>query len=427
MSEEKQYNSDNKEQTLCSTADIDIYVKNKFYNNISLLEGILNNFKNINCANPILKKLINNTIKHIKQPTNILQPIIKLEGSSSIINLYSKKYDKYIVLLGDVHQPFVSSQNSISITQYFQTYFQNNTKLIDFFIEIPFYHKTSQDFIFKVSPLRETYERFKNCYTDKNCSFRFHATDIRMGVGDTITKITTDIQYIFQLLEYLELNYVWDIEIIKVFLQNSIFKNFCKLLRLNTFHGHTIVKQRIEKQIDNIFDIDIKNILISKFNTIYTEENIKQLEEFFNDFLDKISTMISTPNEKEHKEFTEKFNKLITPFNEYHILLLDIYTLSRVFRNFLPYRLNSTSEKIEYYNPSPKYNIIFLGQTHIDNIYDILVNDLQFDVIFGQKRTIRRSFDIQYQNLPHKFFNDKDFIMFTKKVDILSDDDIYED
>ena len=57
MSEEKQYNSDNKEQTLCSTADIDIYVKNKFYNNISLLEGIINNFKNINCANPILKKI----------------------------------------------------------------------------------------------------------------------------------------------------------------------------------------------------------------------------------------------------------------------------------------------------------------------------------------------------------------------------------
>jgi len=419
--------SEEKEQTLCSETDIDIYIKNKFYNNIPILEGIINNFKNIRCPNPILKTLIKNTINHIKNPVNILQvPKIKLGGSSSIVNLYSKKYNKYIVLLGDVHLPFISQDNMFTIKEYFQIYFQNNTKLIDFFIEVPFYHKKviTQNIALKISPLSETYEQLKNCYTDKNCSFRFHAVDIRME----FLKINTILQDILNLLYYLRQNDHWDIQFLRTYLDDNIFnQNFFNLLLNHIDEYHRLIEPRIQKQINNISYNDIKNMLQTLFLTesLYNIQDIIKLKNFFDDFSQNLE------NKERHNEFIQEFEKIILPLNKYLINLVDIYTLSRIFRNFLPYKIIESGEKIEYYNPSPKYNILFLGQTHIDNIYSILVNDLDFQVVFGEKRTVRRSFEVLYENLPHKFFNDKDFVIFTKTytkvINNTEDNDIYDD
>lgn len=77
MSEEK------KGGNLCSTSDIDIYIQNNFSNNIASIEHLLNNFeKDVKCDNPILKKLIINTLK---QPIKVQQNLpVKLEGSTRI-------------------------------------------------------------------------------------------------------------------------------------------------------------------------------------------------------------------------------------------------------------------------------------------------------------------------------------------------------
>ncbi len=99
------------------------------------------------------------------------------------------------------------------------------------------------------------------------------------------------------------------------------------------------------------------------------------------------------------------------------VLLVDIYTIGRIFRKF------SSTNKITY-NPEPKYIIVFQGQSHINNIKKFLTK-LNF-IKTHEQQNETRLINLKYNLLPHYFFNDPYFNLENEyKEDIRSP--VYDD
>ena len=413
MAEERKTN-------LCQIQDIGNYVKQHFSKDIETVEKLIKETSNENCNSMILQNIIKNTLKI---------PEIKLTGIISYTTLYSKKYDKYIVLLGDVHIDYfhIHNTDSIYIQKYLETYFNHNTKLIDFYIERPLGQQKANLIL---SPLSQTYNHFEDCYNKKNCSFRFHSTDIR-HINDEIENIH---ETIFQVMfRHRPLNSIFqtptDVERFK----NSFMKLFLNPIQIIS---------KINKQVDNVIEQDIKNQIKNFQSEFLNDRNKKEFEDFFEKLKDFTKDCIEIRNEAleiqgllldqieeekdslESKEKIDKINKNIVEckskvttdiqkislkfYNNHNetinkllhmdVILVDFYTIARMFRKF------DSNNKVQY-NPEPKYIIVFQGQQHINNIKKFLKEKLNFTTDY-EHYDENRNINLKYNGLPHYFFND---------------------
>jgi hypothetical protein len=294
-----------------------------------------------------------------------------LLGCSSVVYLVSEKYNKKILLLGDVHTPhnFENTKNSITCTSYFEKYFKSNTKLIDFFIEIPLFVRYPN---LKTSELSYFFQKFIDCYNYKNCTFRLHATDIRELMNkDHVLNVLMPL-----VRALLNRNF------------NEAMKLSSKIRDIDNLHKYVfftlINKTPLRKEINKINDLVLKRRLENFCQNSSSGTKIDGNKMFLD-----ITKFQKNPNALEtlngNNNYIRNILNLLNP-------LIEGYTLARIFK------------RVEgLYNPEPKYIVIFQGDTHIlDMINFLQYND--FKIKFRNHERDTRKIDISL--LPQPIFED---------------------
>jgi len=352
---------------ICSSSDLD-WIERDGLNKEDIkkiLEDIKFKFKEQDIKNPIFHRLLKNYVSDIP-------PVPKyklLLGCSSVIYLVSRKYDKKILLLGDIHIPhnFQNTKTSITATSYFENYFKTNTKLIDFFIEIPLFVKHPG---LKTSELSYFFNKFRGCYNDRNCSFRIHATDVRELLDkDPVLSALMPLIRAFEIRDF-----------------NRARELSNKLTDINDVHKYinfTLINNiPLRKEINKINFISLKrhleNFCLHSASRVKLDGNTM--------FLD-ILNFLENPNTLETETRIIKYIfDILTLLNP----VIEGYTLARMFK------------RVEgLYNPEPKYIVVFQGGAHIKNLRNFLFyND--FQILFEKDVGILRAIDIS--SLPQPIF-----------------------
>ena len=325
---------------ICNSADLDWIEQNGLDKEDikKILNKVIDREQDI--KNPIFYKLLKNYVSDIP-------PVPKynfLLGCASFVYLVSEKYNKKILLLGDIHIPheFKNNKNSITCTSYFEKYFNTNTKLIDFFIEIPLY-TSSVDL--KDSELSYFYHKFIGCYKHRNCSFRIHATDVRELLNQHNLYKDLVLPVLMPLMRSLEQN------------------NFVKAKNLSFLIEHI---NDIGEYLSS--DRFINNIPLGK--EIRKIEN-KDLKRNLENFYKNSCSTLKLSGKKMYLDISEELQKK-PPDLDRRRNIINIYTSSILYllsRVIEAYTLARMFKKVKgLYNPEPKYIVVFQGDAHIKNL-----------------------------------------------------------
>ena len=391
------------------TTDYDM----KYYSSlpIDIQDEIFQMCKDNRINNSILCTMIKNTHD---QTMNMIKKVKKIYGPMSFYNLEGD--DKKIILFGEYHKSVKGNKckdnngNKTSVDNFLKFNIENNNNFIDLFVEFHDYfypyREDRKNFIFNQTTtlsniVKELYEYACKDRVDNpivSCisgNLRLHSIDSR-GYNFWHYLINNKIKYLNKYDDFIisfiglivlsfHLNNLYDNlqntpkfdqylknihKCAEIFLQTYVpefFTNFDTFYNIINNHLFPLVK--IDKQIDNIKNIDLKNQIIDIFKN--------DLKNYFKDIEGKgeliANDIFYYKNNEPHinlKTFIKKFSSYLL----YNGFLVDFYLISRIFRNF--------SGGI--YNLSPKNIIIYAGDAHISKYVEIL-STLNFQEKYSRK------------------------------------------
>jgi hypothetical protein len=412
--------------------------------------GLIKRKKNRN----VLMRLINNYFRS-KQVKTI--PTVDFIGGPHTLTLHwSDKYKKIIYIFGEIHRKDVCDyDNMMRVEDYLKNLFRHSGAFIDFFLEIPMFvkgkYKSNFGFNARLNILRdknkeciETTQRQKNRYCDTK---RIHFISIKQG-----PKTEEEIQF-FKLNSTI---------IFEIIVTDLIIYNLLSIDELESFYDGDKEAQNSFKIVEYkpyiinflssyIFkkdDIKLKptiEFIVSGTEETYEEFWKEQMEthEFISDELSKSTeqTKIRDFAKKEFKKkrymfiqkiysmryyLTKCYDEKSKTYNFYQLsdyeyinffirlsnffgglvelnaILVDIYTLARMFKKF---ELNHTTKSRKTDEPEEPHNIImYAGDGHSKRVRRFLYEILEFDLI-SESKGHNVDFCVDIRNFEQPFFS----------------------
>lgn len=300
---------------------------------------------------------------------SVKKPVAEiLAGPLKVIKMWSPEYNKIIYLFGELHSLKVDCKNYTLVENYFYDLINTTDVFIDLFLEIPAYtgigyDKPLDDLILDTR-LVKMLKRFGKCVEYRNrgdvlCKLaRVHYFDIRKhgsGVND-ISYFRSTIRNLFlrrgQNKRDVLGNILKDKRVMKT-LKNMGNPNFSEYLEYvkSQIYTNTFVKKELDRSY-------MKQEIIN-----YMEYYITlQAKVDHKNFVALVHTIFTNKSERSFSIALKKFLNLTVRFNSY---LPDIYTLSRIFKNF----------NVENDEPkSPSNVIVYGGYNHMKNLHNFLKN-----------------------------------------------------
>ena len=275
---------------------------------------------------------INQGVKYERVNYDHIRRTLDISGFEYIVMMYSKKYNKSVVLTGERHiNRFCDSLNSVYYDTYLYDLFKNTNVKIDFFSEL-FYTKKGHILVDGAALYRIS-ETFKDCFESvKYCkdifpNVRFHYADIRPQYG---RYIDVDLEKYFK-----KVKTVSELELYNEVLMNTL---------------------KIKKQLNSI-PLKIKDELNKFYKT-----KIRMILEKYPNKGSKGGYYTDIYNiNKRFVDFPAKWNDF---FLEYHAIFMDIYLLGRLFKSYI-------SDNV----------IIHTGSAHTRN-YVAFLSSLGFSTVY---------------------------------------------
>ena len=340
-----------------------------------------------------------------KYGSNLIMTSHKLSGPVSLSYLTSKKYNKNILLLGDMHFSRKGScrGKSKDIIKFLDEIFTSDDKKIDFFLENQYHHLNPEIPFGKVleddslpddflNSIREYYLN-KGCFQieKKYCkkeypNTRFHNADYRETSEKQckeMAEITTQLIYkvFYEKFTILNINSKIkklknDEKFMKVFDKVNTYSKMKKVME-------KILKcKKIKKQLDNC----PKNIRskILDFNeklysgTIETTQGSVSVEKTYDLSFSQLESVLKGKNKYSRSGTIKLLNSVGVLIMDYLALkVMDIYTVARIMK------------KDEYKNI-----VIYAGHTHIQNYEDFFKKRLTFTESFTGRNISKRCIDV---------------------------------
>lgn len=331
-------------------------------------------FHDKDVGNPILLRLIKNHFDVQKPVTEFIS------GPFSISCQQSKKYNKKIYIFGEMHErgycePTETGSNKVvSIENYLEQLFEHTDVFIDFYIEFGLSTVNTQQYydnddnrwkIFKYLHSREKYEHklFRAHYVDirqildkdrrysnKITSFFVHVMSA-LNTRSSRKMHKKDKKYIKEIRDFvinsdIFYNLLQTKEDIIIFFRNEIMND--------KYFKKEVDRSYIKEDLCRFVDISLLN-LFDELNVIDAMKKISHDINFFTTYENLFDTL-------------DHLTYIVLVL---HSCILDIYTLSRIFKKF------KTSDS-ENRPDEPCNIIIYLGDHHSKNIRYFL-NSIGFD------------------------------------------------
>jgi hypothetical protein len=395
----------------------------------------------------VLMRLINNYVrsKQIESPT-----IDFIGGPHTLTLHWSAKYNKIIYIFGEFHRNVVCDyDNMMLVENYLKNLFRRTSAFIDFFLEIQMFTKGKyHDSIYTTLGLArlwdlriqnikciESSQRQKNRECDTR---RVHFIDIRSIPVDSKNTPVININSTIALQNYLD-----------------DFGKYSK--RRTAFSNNNLKKSKIKKDKKYIIDT-LKNIFTNNYDTQATIDFIRYgSDETYKSFYEKeiethelVNYELSKSTEGgKIREFAEeefektrnnfvlisikigiyltncfvddnlmydfyklsdddylKFFGYILDYRlqllNFNSILVDIYTLARMFKKF---QLNNSKNTRKTDEPEEPHNIImYAGDVHSERVRRFL-KKLEFDIISESKGDWTLDFCVDIRDFEQPFFS----------------------
>lgn len=400
----------------------------------------------------VLMRLINNYVrsKQIESPT-----IDFIGGPHTLTLHWSAKYNKIIYIFDEFHRNDVCDyDNMMLIEDYLKNLFRRSSAFIDFFLEIPMFIKGKYNYNFgsdiRLNILRnqnkeciETRQRQKNRYCDTK---RIHFIDIRQGpeTQEDIQFFKLNSTIIFEIIgrPFIEYNRLSTDEIETFYYGDKEAQNSFRIVKnkidIIYFLTYSIFKEddiNLKPTIDFIVfgteetyeefckeQIETHEFISDELSKSTEETKIRDFanKEFKNQshtFIQKtygIRTYLTKCYDETSKtynfyqlsdyEYINFFNKLSLFFDELLLLnavLVDIYTLARMFKKF---KLNTRNTRKTDEPEEPHNIIMYAGYVHSERVRRFL-KKLEFDIISESKGDWTLDFCVDIRHFEQPFFS----------------------
>lgn len=359
----------------CKSYDKDTFLKlplktQRFFLSISKI--ILKKWNNnlINCKRRSKKCIADNNSGFVGLAyiiKNILEPSIQknqpdyISGIVSINILSSKKHNIKVTLLEDMHSLEFNCRTKekkiLAVNKFIENQISTSTDFVDLFLEVPYIsrHKGEIQRI-DLSYMADVHKDLTNCFewSKKMCEYpnlRSHYVDLR----------TTDMDYEYFKFETDIVRNKFDVysskDMLNKYRNNKSLAQTLKTKDSFQKYIHKIIrKSKIQKQINNIVDISVKEIVERTIDTwIYNPTDKNIVWEYMT--WKYILTALKENNR-------EKIENIYYSLASYSGILMDSYTIARMFRKY--------SKTPNVYSGVAKNMIIFAGGQHTQRYIDVL-------------------------------------------------------
>ena len=318
--------------------------------------------------------------------TKIEYPKVKYLYSLRNMDIYtSSKYKKKIVLFGDVHtKGYGCDKKSQPTSDFIINQIETSSCFLDIFLEIPYlFDKCDSKLELEGTYMGELQNNLRNCFEyTKDCKYhniRAHYIDLRSP------KLSRE----FFLLQRAVINSFYKISCPKsmtnMLLKSENLQNiFSSKDNIINFMYKLVKSKKIQKQIDNIKDEKVRKLLLRM-----EKERIENPDiDFDNISWDKI------------KEWLEES---FYPFTLYHTLIkyvsivVDIYTLARVFRDF---------REVPGLYSKPCNNVMIYAGAYHTRTYMNFLELLEFSHVFSVKAQSQPAYCVDITDLKHPIFRE---------------------
>lgn len=301
---------------------------------------------------------------------NMLNPPVSrkwkfLYGADYCKFLENKKYGIKVLFLEDSHTlefKCSNSDNSVSANDFIVEQIKTAQCFVDVYLEIPYLNlKEDIGFSIKNTYMRNLHEDLEECFkwAKISCQYphiRAHYVDLRASNFDSVMntnffKFCTIFKHYHYGINVDGVVYSWE----KQKDTQDIFQNFQSL---SAYMKKLIKHTKIQKQIDNISDISIRNNVIKvidKWINYPSDSNIK-LEYMTWDY------MIKALKTKDNLKLESIFFSIWS----YIGVLMDAYTIARMFREY--------QDVPNKYSDSAKNIIVYAGGQHTRRYEDFFMN-----------------------------------------------------
>lgn len=318
-----------------------------------------------------------------------------ISGPTEIIRMQSKKYNRDIYLISDVHSTLKgmckTKRNTREFHLYIDEIFKNNPNIqFDYFIEKGFVAENSIKIWSHLSYLSKTNSYFQDngCFSIfksdiKKCrkeypNVRFHLGDTRNNIK--YYKIERDNKFSFIVRYYFASKY----DSIKVMKKHiSEIKKFLLFIKY---------KKNLNMAYKELWE---SKLISSQYNKIKNKVIKRKIKKYFNN---RWKTLLNGDLYKEYKNKINRCSMTDIPtliiFNEANFsffmiqvvsILMDLYLLSRLFKDFD--------------NKPTKNIIIHAGEAHIKYYIDFL-KTIDFELIESAKKTSERCLNVSKMKQP---------------------------
>lgn len=391
--------------------------------------GLIKRKKNRN----VLMRLINNYFRS-KQVKTI--PTVDFIGGPHTLTLHwSDKYKKIIYIFGEIHRKDVCDyDNMMRIEDYLKNLFRHSGAFIDFFLEIRTFTKGKYNRNYyrftdgtKLTNLRiqnkkciESGQRQQNRECDNR---RVHFIDIRnipldsknIVINSALALYTSfksfnddderiikkDKEYIIDTLKYIfTINYnnKDTIDFILYGTQKRYRPFYKKEIETHELVNYELSKSTEESKIREFAEEEFEKIrddfisIIYKINFYLTECSDKNhIFDFYKLSDDELSDFFT---------YVLDFKYKLLLFNS---ILVDIYTLGRMFKKF---QLNNSKNTRKTDEPEEPHNIImYAGNGHSERVRRFLDEKLEFDLISESKGDPEFDFCVDIRQFEQPFFS----------------------
>ena len=318
--------------------------------------------------------------------TKIRYTKVKYLYSLRNMDIYtSSKYGKKIVLFGDIHtKGYGCDKKSQPTSDFIINQIETSTCFLDIFLEIPYlFGRCDTKLELEGTYMADLHRDLSKCFEyTKDCQYnniRAHYIDLRSP------KLSQD----FFLLQRAIINSFNNMPCPK-YITDKLLKNenlqniFSSKDNIINFMYKLVKTNKIQKQIDNIKDEKVRKLLLRM-----EKERIENPDIDFNEISwDKI------------KEWLEES---FFPFTLYHTLIryvsviVDVYTLARVFREF---------REVQGLYSKPCDNVMIYAGAYHTGTYQKFLELLEFSHVFSVKAKTNPAYCVDITELKQPIFRE---------------------
>jgi len=294
-----------------------------------------------------------------------LIPITFVQGPVQLSEYTNSIYNKHIYIFGEIHNLSVdcaddNNYHVIPIQHFILETLTNHPELlIDVFVETPFHSikyplTPNQRRDRPNSYIQNIVKFFEPCFNinKDDCQYdnvRMHYSDIRkIPYILKYLKMYKDISTLSQLILVQDLDH----EIVNYV--SKLLQEFDKIFPVDI--PAILENSKIQKQLDNIQDEGIKEIIYE-----YFFNKMLGYEQAWYTIRDLLESFVNSQD----ITYIHNIKRYITSFLDFIVIMMDFYIVCRIFREL---------------HPSPQNIIIYVGVWHI-NIYHEILSKLNFDRI----------------------------------------------